>query len=297
MAKKLIPQDLVTRLACMRAAPNALGPGHVRLAADETADEAEIFIYGDIGGWWDGVDAQEFAKEVAGLDVSTINVRLKSPGGIVYDGVAIYNALAMHQKAKIVVHIDGIAASIASVIAMAGDEIRIGEGSHVMIHKPWSFTMGDAAAMRKEADILDKLEAGIIDIYEARTGKDRAQLEQWVADETWFRGQEAVDAGFADVLVPAKKKDKSAAVSKSAVLASFKRAPEGLAEPAEDDAFGSREFERLLRDVEGCSKDQARRVAAMARGTFMSRCDADSTDRCDAGAEQLRRLAAAFRQG
>jgi ATP-dependent protease ClpP protease subunit len=295
MAKKLIPQDLVSRLACMRAAPNALGPGHVRLAADEASDEAEIFVYGDIGGWWDGVDAQEFAKEVAGLDVNTINVRLKSPGGIVYDGVAIYNALAMHQKAKIVVHIDGIAASIASVIAMAGDEIRIGEGSHVMIHKPWSFTMGDAAAMRKEADILDKLEAGIIDIYAARTGKDRAQLEQWVADETWFRGQEAVDAGFADVLVPAKKKDKSAALARSAVLPSFKRAPNDLLEPGDAEP-DSRVLENLLRDVEGLSITQAKRVAVLARATSVPR-DVDSMDLRDEGSDQLRRLAAAFRRG
>jgi hypothetical protein len=166
--------------------------------------------------------------------------------------------------------IEGVAASIASVIAMAGDEIRIAEGSHIMIHKPWSISIGDATAMRKEADVLDTLEAGIIDIYHARTGKDRAQLEKWVGEETWFRGQEAVDAGFADAMVPAKKKEKKAH-ARSAMLPLFIHAPQDLLNGQDDPSV--REFERLLRDVEGCSQLQAKRIAALATKSMAHRDD------------------------
>lgn len=263
MPKPLIDAALLAAGRAMNRAPAQLGPGHVRVAAEEGSKEAEVFVYGDIGGWWDGIQAQDFAKEIAGLDVETLNVRLNSPGGVVFDGVAIYNALAQH-KAKVVATVEGIAASIASVILMAADEIRIVEGAHVMIHKPWSFTMGDAEAMRKEADILDKLEGGIIDIYEARTGADRKQLTDWVAAETWFSAKEAVDAGFADEMVPAKKKEKKAAHARSAMLPLFRHAPQDILPEDRNDGPAIREFERLLRDGEGLSNAQAKRVAALA---------------------------------
>lgn len=213
-------------------------------------------MYGDIGSWLDGVGAEEFAKEIAALDVGTIDVRLNSGGGSVFEGQAIYNALS-HHDATINMQIDGIAASIASVIAMAGDTINITEGSHIMIHKPWSMAIGDAAAMRKEADVLDTLESGIVDIYAARTGKQRKQLENWIAAETWFKGQDAVDAGFADAVIPAKKKKNS---MHSNILNYYINTPaELLGEPAQ--VPQAREIERLLRDVEGCSVKQAKRIA------------------------------------
>lgn len=270
MPKPLIETASLGRV--MNRAPANLGPGHVRIAAEEGASEAEVYVYGDIGGWWDGITAEDFAKEIDALDVDAINVRLNSPGGVVFDGVAIYNALARH-KARVVVHIDGIAASIASVIAMAGDEVRIAEGAHVMIHKPWSFVIGDAEVMRKESEILDKLEAGIIDIYAARTEQKRDQLEAWIAAETWFRGQEAVDAGFADVMVPAKKKEKKAH-ARSAMLPLFRRTPNDLLAERSDGPV-VREFERLLRDGEGLSHAQARRIAAAARAFTPPRDEAD----------------------
>lgn len=238
----------------------ALKPGRVRVAADPKSREADLMIYGDIGGGWydEGITAESITNEIGALDVDTLNVRINSGGGLVFEGIAIYNALARH-SANVVVHIDGIAASIASVIAMAGDEIRISEGSHVMIHKPWSFAMGDATAMRKEAEVLDKLEAGIIDIYAARTGKARGDLEQWVGDETWFLGQEAVDAGFADEMVPAKKKK----AANSALLNLFKNTPQNLL--SAPDTPEVREFEIFLRDGEGLSNSQAKRIAAQAK--------------------------------
>ena len=244
----------------------ALKPGHVRINADAGDSEAEILIYGDIGGgWWDeGITGESITNQIADLDVDTINVRINSGGGLVFEGLAIYQALARHES-KIVVHIDSIAASIASVIAMAGDEIRISEGANLMIHKPWSGMWGDADAFRKEADVLDQLQAGLINIYEARTGAKRSDLEAWVNAETWFLGQAAVDAGFADVMVPAKKKKAAA----SAMLNHFKNTPSNLLASAGGPEI--REFEAFLRDGEGLSNAQAKRIAAAA----MSRVNRD----------------------
>lgn len=206
-----------------------LSPGTWRV--NKTSDtSAEVFLYGDIGGWMDGVSAEDFGKDIAGLDVETIDVRLNSGGGSVFEGQAIYNALNRH-PAKITMHIDGLAASIASVIAMAGDTINITEGSHIMIHKPWSLAMGDSKSMRKEADVLDSLESGIIDIYAARTNKSRDQLEKWLSAETWFKGQDAVDAGFADAVIPAKRKQNAI---RSNILMHYVNTPKELADLEED---------------------------------------------------------------
>lgn len=242
-----------------RANRMALKPGRVRVNTDAT-EGAEVMIYGDIGyGWYDeGITGESISREIAAIDADEINVRINSGGGLVFEGLAIYNALARH-SAKIIMHVDSIAASIASVILMAGDEIRISEGAQVMIHKPWSGLYGDANALRKEAEILDKLEGGIIDIYAARTDAKRSDLETWVGAETWFTGQEAVDAGFADSMTPAKKKVKAAS---SALFSSFKHAPKALLASA--DAPEIREFEIFLRDGEGLSNAQAKRIAAQA---------------------------------
>lgn len=253
---KIAEEDPVESAAQARANRMALKPGSVRVNADASGTEAEVLIYGDIGyGWYDeGITAETITNTIAELDVETINVRINSGGGLVFEGLAIYQAFARHD-AKIVVHIDGIAASIASIIAMAGDEIRISEGANLMIHKPWSGVWGDAVAMRKEADVLDQLEKGLINIYEARTGAKRSDIESWVGAETWFLGQEAVDAGFADVIVPAKKKP-----ANSALFNLFKRTPQNLL--ASSSTPEIREFESFLRDAEGLSNAQAKRIAA-----------------------------------
>lgn len=235
----------------------ALKPGRVRINADTGSGEAEVLIYGDIGyGWYDeGITGESISNEIADLNVDTINVRINSGGGLVFEGLAIYQTLARH-SANIIIHIDGIAASIASVIAMAGDEIRISEGANLMIHKPWSGVWGDAVALRKEADVLDQLEAGLINIYAARSGAKRSDLEAWVGAETWFLGQQAVDAGLADVMVPAKKKK----AASSALLNYFKNTPQNLL--ASNSTPEIRDFEVFLRDGEGLSQAQAKRIAA-----------------------------------
>lgn len=277
-------------IRAMNRCPSALGPGVLRLAAEDGADEADVYIYGDIGGWWGGISAEAFAKEIAALDVKTLNVRLNSPGGLVFDGVAIYNALARH-SATVVIHIEGIAASIASVIAMAGDDIRITEGSRFMIHDPWSIVMGSASDMRAEADVLDGLKSDLIDIYEARTEQTRDDLTAWMTAETWLSAREAVDKGFADSMTPAKKKEKKDAHARSAVIRSFRHAPQDLVET--DDAPPIREFEAFLRDGEGLSQTQAKRIAAAARAITVQRDDAQTPQRDDGATAE--RLAAQIR--
>lgn len=188
------------------ARPNAEKRSWYNFVAKE--DEADLYIYDEISSWW-GVSANDFVRDLNEISASTINLYINSPGGSVFEGYAIYSALVRYadkNKATINVIVDGWAASIASVIAMAGDHIKIGAHASFMVHEPWSFAIGTADDMRDEADVLDDLEASIIDIYEARTGGDRAELEKWVEAETWFKGQAAVDAGFADEVIPLKTK-------------------------------------------------------------------------------------------
>lgn len=241
---------------------NQMGFGSLRV--NKVSDEiAEVFVYGDIGGWMDGVSADDFARELKSLKVTEITARINSGGGSVFEGQAIYNSLVNH-PAKVNVVIDGIAASIASVIAMAGDNISITEGSHIMVHKPWSMAMGDANSMRKEAEVLDSLESGIIDIYAARTGKSRDQLEKWVANETWFKGSAAVDAGFADNVIPAKRKENFA---KSNILNHYQHLPVDISENLCNTPH-IRDVERVLRDVEGFSQSQAKRIIALMQQDY-----------------------------
>jgi ATP-dependent protease ClpP protease subunit len=257
-------------------------------AADESAD---VYIYGDIGGWWDGIQPEDIAKEIADLDVATLNVHVNSPGGVVWDGFAIYNAFAAH-SAHVIMNVEGVAASIASVIVMAGDEIRIGESANIMIHKPWSFSVGDADAMRQEADLLDNLEQGIVDIYAARTEKDDATLKNWIKAETWLRGQKAVDEGFADSIIPNKQKEKKAA--RSALLKLYKHTPTDLL-PPDSDTPQVRQFEHLLRDAEQMPNALAKRLAAAAQRVFQtSRDEADADPREEGGKAAIAELVTVF---
>jgi len=161
---------------------------------------AEILIYDPIGANWfgEGFTAKRFVKDLEDLgDIKDILVRINSPGGEVFDGFAIYNALKNH-PAQIHVQIDGLAASIASVIAMAGDLVTMGTGAMLMIHDPWSLAMGDADNMRSVAEMLDQVKEGILDAYAGRTGLDRAELATLMEKETWFTVDEAIERGFAD---------------------------------------------------------------------------------------------------
>mgnify|MGYP001611055471 CR=1 FL=1 len=164
--------------------------------------EVEIFLYEDIGeGFFGGVSAKGFASDLkAAGKVETINLRINSYGGDVFDGLAIYNLLAAHD-ARVVSHIDGIAASIASVIAMAGNEIRIAENGFLMIHDAWGAASGNASDIHAFANTLEMVSGSIADVYAKRTGKDRAGIVDMMHAETWMDAKEATEKGFATSMV------------------------------------------------------------------------------------------------
>lgn len=157
--------------------------------------EAEVLIYDAIGAY--GVTAKDLVNQIKKLEASRIVVRINSPGGEVFDGTAIHNALKDH-KATVAVHIDGVAASAASFIAMAGDEITIAKNAYMMVHEAWGLVQGPAGDMRHLADVLDKMNAAIAQMYADRSGKPAAEWRDVMAAETWYLGQEAVDAGLCD---------------------------------------------------------------------------------------------------
>lgn len=163
---------------------------------DNAKKELDIVMHGEIGFW--GTQSNEFVNMLnENKGIATINLDINSPGGEVFDGFSIYNALKSH-KAFVNVNISGIAASIASVIAMAGDKIFMPENTFMMIHKPMvSVWGGNADELRKNATILDKLEGGIIKAY-ARSDRTEQQLADMLRDETWMDAAEAVEMGFAD---------------------------------------------------------------------------------------------------
>lgn len=157
---------------------------------------AKVCIYDAIGGWF-GMRAADFVREVQALDVDEIELHLNSPGGQVWDGIAIMNTLRNH-RASVHVFVDGIAASIASIIAMAGDEIVMARGAQMMIHDASGVCLGQAKDMTKTAEVLDKISGNIAAIYASRAGGDADQWRALMLAETWYNADEAVEAGLAD---------------------------------------------------------------------------------------------------
>lgn len=159
---------------------------------------AEVAIYDEIGAY--GVSAKGFLAELGALpDGTPVDLRLNSPGGSVFDAVAIYNALKRHEG-TVTVWIDGIAASAASYVAMAGDEIVMPENAFLMIHDPSGLAMGTAGDMRAMAEALDKIAGCLVRGYATKSGKPDDEIAALMAAETWFDAADAVAAGFADRL-------------------------------------------------------------------------------------------------
>ncbi|EEQ8235797.1 Clp protease ClpP, partial [Escherichia coli] len=185
--------------------------------------EADIYIYDEIGFW--GVTAKQFVSDMNALgDITHINLHINSPGGDVFEGIAIFNALKNH-GAAITVYVDGVAASMASLIAMAGDTVIMPENAFMMIHKPWGISGGDAEKMRTYAERLDKLESVMVPVYAQKTGKTTDEIAAMLADETWMSGAECLAHGFADQVTPAVK---AMACIQSKRTEEFKKMPESI---------------------------------------------------------------------
>lgn len=226
-------------------------------AIDAKPDTAEISIFDEIGGF--GVSVSEF-KDAFDLvrDQKEIKLLLNSPGGSVTEGMALYNLLS-GVRAKLVVEILGVAASIASIVALAGRELIMGEGSYFMIHNPWTITWGDADQLRKDAEVLDKMRGELVNIYAARSGLSAKEIGQMMDDETWLTADEAKAKGFASSV---KRETRAAALSFDLARIGFQHAPRALVAPkGAKDISTIRDFERFLRDA-GFSRPEAEALAS-----------------------------------
>jgi ATP-dependent protease ClpP protease subunit len=159
-------------------------------------DEAEVMLYDEVGGWY-GATADQFIADLRGITSPNLRVRVNSPGGSVFEGIAIANALRSH-PANVTVQVDGIAASIASVIAMAGDRIEMAPNTMMMIHDASGVCLGNASDMEEMAELLDLISDNIADAYASRAGGTRDEWRERMRAETWYLPEDAVTAGLAD---------------------------------------------------------------------------------------------------
>lgn len=181
------------------AAPMNPTPPKFALTVDKGV--ATLYLYGSIGEWDVNVMTvlgQLEAAVAAGAE--RVNVRIHSTGGDVYEGYAIFNTL-LQSRVPVFTFVDGVAASMASVIALAGQRVHMGRASLMMIHNPWTIMSGDAEALRREAVNLEQVEAQLAGIYARRTGKSEAEIRDMMKVETWLTAEEAVAQGFADEIV------------------------------------------------------------------------------------------------
>lgn len=205
-------------------------------------NEASVNIFGDITSYpWEehgDVSAVNLSKKLEALgDVSKIHVYINSYGGEVAEGLAIYNALRRH-KAKVVTYCDGFAASIASVVFMAGDKRIMSEASLLMVHNAWTVSVGNAAELRKQADDLDKITRASIEAYKAHSTLSEEDIKALLDAETWILPEEAIEYGFATKIEKTENKHASQSVRQS-LVALIK----GKAKAAEDDADEEEEVE------------------------------------------------------
>jgi ATP-dependent protease ClpP protease subunit len=167
-------------------------------ALEKTADnETTVTLYDEIGAF--GAGSKEFLADLGKLSGQHIHLRINSPGGSVIEGTAIYNALRRHEGG-LTVHIDAMAASMASVIAMAGQPVYMADNALLMIHNPWTVSMGESKDLRKEADLLDKLKVNLRNAYVRKTGMEADRITEMMDAETWLDAVEAVALGFADAI-------------------------------------------------------------------------------------------------
>lgn len=194
------PSTVINGSSRRASGPYAMRIQHRIERAAATPTSATVWLHGIVGDDWDGLDSGTFARDLAALDVDQLTVRINSPGGFVAHGVAIYGALYEHPARK-TVRVDGMAASMASVIAMAGDEIEISKPARMMIHDAWGIAIGNAGDLLKEAEILDGLSQDIAGVYAGKAGGKPADWRALMLAETWYSSAGAVDAGLADRVV------------------------------------------------------------------------------------------------
>jgi ATP-dependent Clp protease protease subunit len=185
-------------------------PIESRIVRAEAEDEATVYLYDPIVGdritaeWWGGVCPQDFVPAFLAIDAKTIRLRVNCPGGDVFAAEAFCQAIREH-KAHVVAQVEGLAASAATVLTSNADEVLITANSKFMVHQSWTMAWGNARDLREVIDLLEMCDETMYAEYERKTGADRAQIREWCEAETWFTGQGAIDAGFADALTSTPK--------------------------------------------------------------------------------------------
>ena len=242
---------------------------------ENKADKAEIWIYESIGeDFWSGggVTAKKFQEELAAIKSKQIELHINSPGGQVFEGVTIYNLLKQHE-ASITTYIDGLAASIASVIALAGDKVVMAANALFMIHNPSGMVLGTSADMRKMADVLDKIRSTMSGVYSGKSGLNEDEINKLLDDETWMTADEAKLAGFVDEI--AEEMDLAACAKFIPVMAKagFKHIPKQI--NASATVPTAKDAEKSLRDA-GFSRKQAK--AILSEGFKGYQRDADAPE-------------------
>ena len=193
------------------------------LTPKPSVSETEISIFDEIGMY--GISAKQFITDLKAIPATDrIVLKIHSPGGEVFDGNAIFNAL--QRRGNVEVQIEGLAASMATVISLAGMPVKMAANGFYMIHNPWGVAMGDAAELRDQAELLDKIRSNMVGAYAARSGQDPEQIQEWMDAETWFTAAEALSAGFIDQITDTLSL--AASSNKFARMAKFKNAPANL---------------------------------------------------------------------
>ncbi|MBA4865918.1 Clp protease ClpP [Streptomyces sp. PSKA54] len=216
-----LPANLTSFVARQREKADKLRAEHgiepqswYRITNAASPDEAEVMLYDEVGGWY-GATADQFIADLRGVTSPNLRVRINSPGGSVFEGIAIANALRSH-PANVTIQVDGIAASIASVIAMAGDRIEMAPNTMLMIHDASGVCLGNASDMEEMAELLDLISDNIADAYAARAGGTRDEWRARMRSETWYLPEDAVEAGLADEATSTPRQGEPAAPDEDA---------------------------------------------------------------------------------
>ncbi|HPA91965.1 MAG TPA: Clp protease ClpP [Quisquiliibacterium sp.] len=267
---------------------------------------AEVLIFGDIGeSWWgESITAASFVRELAQLDVDDITVRINSHGGSVSDGIAIYNALRRH-KARVTTSIEGVAASIASLIAMAGDTVEMAENALLMVHAPWGYSAGNAVDMREFADLLDTWSQAMATSYAAKTGRDVTEMLGLLTDgqDHWYTAAEAKAEQFIDSVVTAVPVAAALDLSRYRALPAAAAAQSARTEPMTDRtaATGGTQPQPVVNEAEiaarALANDKTRRDGIAARfsafagrdgvSALQAACQDDTACTIEAAGEKL----------
>lgn len=212
-------------------------------ARAESGEEATLYLYDVIvsDDFCGGVAAESFVKALTALDAPVIHLRINSPGGDVFAARAVEAAIRNHPS-RIVAHVDGYAASAASFVAVACDEVEIAPGGFFMIHKAWTFTAGNADELLHAAAMLEKIDASLVDTYAQKTGRPPADIAAWMRAETWFSAAESLECGFADRVAEAAPKAQAAWD-----LSVYANAPAAPAAEASPETSNRERYERTAR--------------------------------------------------